>query len=39
MIPHDIGYAVSRTQLNSASLQKILAHSISDEELERAVEE
>lgn len=38
MIPHDLGYAGSRTQLNAASLQNILAHSISDEELERAVE-
>lgn len=38
LIPHDIGYAGSRTQLNSAGLQNILAHSISDEELERAVE-
>jgi ureidoglycolate hydrolase len=38
LIPHDLGYAGSRTQLDNASLKNILAHSISDEELERAVE-
>jgi WD40 repeat protein/uncharacterized caspase-like protein len=38
LIPHDLGYTGSRTALDSASLQNILAHSISDEELERAVE-
>jgi uncharacterized caspase-like protein len=38
LIPHDLGYAGSRTQLDSVGLQNILAHSISDEELERAVE-
>ena len=38
LIPHDLGYAGSRTQLNDASLKNILAHSISDEELEAAVE-
>ena len=38
LIPQDLGYAGSRTQLDSAALQNILAHSISDEELERAVE-
>jgi WD40 repeat protein/uncharacterized caspase-like protein len=37
LIPHDLGYPGSRTQLNSAGLQRILMHSISDEELERAV--
>jgi WD40 repeat protein/uncharacterized caspase-like protein len=38
LIPQDLGYAGSRTQLNSAGLQRILMHSISDEELERAVQ-
>jgi WD40 repeat protein/uncharacterized caspase-like protein len=38
LITHDIGYAGSRTQLDSSGLKNILAHSISDEELERAVE-
>ncbi|HEV8587364.1 MAG TPA: caspase family protein, partial [Pyrinomonadaceae bacterium] len=38
LIPHDLGYAGSRTQLDNAGLQTILSHSISDEELERAVE-
>lgn len=38
LIPHDLGYAGSRTQLDAASLKSILAHSISDEELEVAVE-
>lgn len=38
LIPHDLGYEGSRTQLDSAGLQNILAHSVSDEELERAVE-
>ncbi|HKO99496.1 MAG TPA: caspase family protein [Pyrinomonadaceae bacterium] len=38
LLPHDLGYAGERTALNSASLQMILDHSISDEELERAVE-
>ncbi len=38
LIPHDLGYAGSRTQLNSAGLQRILMRSISDEEISRAVE-
>ncbi len=38
LIPHDLGYAGSRTQLDAAGLKSILAHSISDEELEAAVE-
>ena len=38
LIPQDLGYAGSRTQLNNAGLQRILMHSISDEELERAVQ-
>jgi uncharacterized caspase-like protein len=38
LIPHDLGYLGNRTQLNQTGLQSILDHSISDEELERAVE-
>ena len=38
LIPHDLGYVGSRTELDSAALQNILAHSISDEEISRAVE-
>jgi uncharacterized caspase-like protein len=39
LIPYDLGYMGSRTQLDREGLQDILAHSISDEELERVVEE
>jgi WD40 repeat protein/uncharacterized caspase-like protein len=38
LIPHDLGYGGSRIQLNSAGLDRILAHSISDEDLQRAFE-
>ncbi len=38
LLPHDLGYAGQRTALDAAGLQIILEHSISDEELERAVE-
>jgi len=38
LIPHDLGYRGNRTQLDSAALQSILSHSISDEEIEGAVE-
>ena len=38
LLPHDLGYAGERTGLDAAGLQTILEHSISDEELERAVE-
>ena len=38
LILHDLGYSGSRTQLDAAGLQSILSHSISDEELEKAVE-
>ena len=38
LIPHDLGYTGERTALDAAGLQRILEHSISDEELERAVE-
>jgi len=37
LVPHDLGYTGSRTQLDSVGLQAILGHSISDDELERAV--
>jgi uncharacterized caspase-like protein len=38
LIPHDLGYTGDRTKLNEQGLRTILAHSISDEELEQAVE-
>jgi len=38
LVPHDLGYWGSRTKLNSNTLQGILLHSISDEEIEHAVE-
>lgn len=38
LIPHDLGYAGERTKLNEPGLKTILEHSISDVELERAVE-
>ncbi len=38
LIPHDLGYTGSREKLDDAGLKTILAHSISDEELEAAVE-
>lgn len=38
LIPHDLGYTSERTKLNEQGLREILAHSISDEELELAVE-
>jgi WD40 repeat protein len=38
LIPHDLGYTGERTAIDAAGLQSILAHSISDEEIERAVE-
>ncbi len=38
LIPHDLGYAGERTQLDDKSLQNILTHSISDGELEHALE-
>ncbi len=37
LIPHDLGYQGSRTQLDGPGLQSILSHSISDEELEEAL--
>jgi WD40 repeat protein len=38
LLPHDLGYTGSRTQLDAAGLQTILAHSISDSELAQAFE-
>ncbi|HZI86182.1 MAG TPA: caspase family protein [Pyrinomonadaceae bacterium] len=38
LLPHDLGYVGERNALNAEALQTILEHSISDEELERAVE-
>jgi WD40 repeat protein len=36
LVPHDLGYSGSRDQLSDDGLQQILAHSISDLELEEA---
>jgi WD40 repeat protein/uncharacterized caspase-like protein len=38
LIPHDLGYTGERTKLTEEGLKTILAHSISDLELEAAVE-
>lgn len=38
LIPHDLGYTGERTKLTEEGLKTILAHSISDLELETAVE-
>jgi WD40 repeat protein len=38
LVPHDLGYAGSRTALTADALKTILEHSISDLELEAAVE-
>ena len=38
LIPHDLGYTGERTKLNEAGLKSVLEHSISDVELEQAVE-
>ncbi len=38
LIPHDLGYAGNRGQLNESGLNSILSHSISDLELEESVE-
>jgi WD40 repeat protein/uncharacterized caspase-like protein len=38
LIPHDLGYAGERTKLTEQGLSTMLAHSISDVELETAVE-
>jgi uncharacterized caspase-like protein len=39
LIPHDLGYMGQRTALGAADLTSILEHSISDTELEQAVED
>jgi WD40 repeat protein len=39
LIPHDLGYWGKRTQLDMSGLQDILTHSISDLELEQALEQ
>lgn len=38
LIPHDLGYAGGRTELNETGLKAILSHSVSDLELEQACE-
>jgi WD40 repeat protein/uncharacterized caspase-like protein len=38
LIPHDLGYDGERTRLTTEGLESILKHSISDQELEQAVE-
>lgn len=38
LIPHDLGYAGERNALDAAGLRQVLEHSISDRELERALE-
>src|SRR5437016_6883540 len=38
LIPHDLGYDGSRSELNESAIKSILAHSISDVELEESVE-
>jgi len=38
LIPHDIGYAGDRGELDEAGLKAILSHGISDQELEASVE-
>ena len=38
LIPHDLGYTGSRDSLDAAGLQAVLSHSVSDEELQSAVE-
>ena len=38
LIPHDLGYAGSRNQIDATALQAILARGISDRELERIFE-
>ena len=38
MLPHDLGYEGSRRRLNEAGFESIMAHSISDRELEQAFE-
>jgi WD40 repeat protein/uncharacterized caspase-like protein len=39
LVPHDLGYEGSRTELDQTDLDTILTHSISDRELEQAFEQ
>jgi WD40 repeat protein/uncharacterized caspase-like protein len=39
LIPHDLGYTGPRTPLDAAGLENIIEHSISDRDLERALEQ
>jgi WD40 repeat protein len=39
MIPYDLGYTGSRTQLDEQAVNSILRHSISDEDLEKSLEQ
>lgn len=38
LVPHDLGYAGPRAGVDAAAVDTILAHSISDEDIERAME-
>ena len=38
LIPHDLGFAGDRTGLDDAGMRTVLAHSVSDRDLERALE-
>ncbi|HYH86201.1 MAG TPA: caspase family protein [Pyrinomonadaceae bacterium] len=38
LLPHDLGYAGARTEVDKAAIETILAHSVSDRELEQAFE-
>jgi WD40 repeat protein/uncharacterized caspase-like protein len=38
LIPHDLGYTGDRNAINESGLKAILSHSVSDQELEQAVE-
>lgn len=38
LVPHDLGYTGSKNSLDQSGLQTLLAHGISDEELESAME-
>ena len=38
LIPHDLGYVGQRNKIDAAELKSVLAHSVSDRELERAFE-
>ena len=38
LVPHDLGYAGSRTGVDARGIETILAHSVSDLELQAAVE-